>query len=510
MTTKKAIILARVSTAGQAEEELPIESQVEASKAEAVRLGADVVKVFIEDGVSGRKVKRDIFQEAVDYCALFEIDYFILWNTARFARHRAIAAWTKFNLRKAGTEMVYVSQKINTATDEGWLLEGLFELMDENYSRTVSKDTMRSMMKNARDGFFNGGRVPFGYVAVADGKRKRLAILESEAMTVRRIFAECIGGAGTKVIALLLNQQGEHRRGELWTKNTVGYLLSNWVYAGYTVFNRRGGGAGKNAEEQWIKTKSHPAIVSEEEFGQVQKLLAMRAPETERGSVHSDFLLTGLAKCGLCGMGMQIMTGKGRGGVLYSYYQCAGALKGKGCEQRALRADVCDQVVIEQLTRELLTRERLEELAADLAVVNANFAKERQGQRTLLVRRLRAAEAKRRNLLDVLEQHGRSAPNLADIADRLRERNAEIKAVEADLDQLERAVPAPPVASVEIERLSTFMAGLLERGERRKVREFLSTFIEAIEIPKEGPAELRARPDRLLMPVRSEQKWLPE
>ena len=511
---KKAIILARVSTAGQAEEELPINGQIEAGKAEAERLSADVVKVFVEDGVSGRKLKRDIFKEAVDYCALFEIDYLILWNTARFARHRALAAWTKFNLRKHGTELVYVSQKINTATDEGWLLEGLFELMDENYSRTVSKDTLRSMMKNARDGFFNGGRVPYGYVAIDEGRRKRLAILEEEALVVRRVFAECIAGAGTKSVALWLNRQGVRRRGQLWTKNTVGYLLKNWVYAGYTTFNRKDHATqAKRPAEEWIRTKSHPAIVSEETFMEVQKLIETRTPMASTGSPKSLFLFTGMARCGACGMGMQIQTGTGRGGKVYSYYKCGGALSGKGCQSSAVRAEAFDETVLEVLMNRVLSKPRIEQLAGQINELNGAWAKRRIAEREGLVAQLHDVEKRRRNLLDLLEQKGPKVPNLGDLTERLRELNRQMKALDASLVALENASPPPANQSAaSLEALAESVKLIMEKGDRRKVREFLSTFVDAVEVKPEeallhyNPARLVGGPD----PVHSGDNWLPE
>ncbi len=512
---KKAIILARVSTAGQAEEELPIDSQLEAGRAEAARLEAEVVKVFVEDGVSGRKLKRDVFQEAIDYCAVFEIDYFILWNTARFARHRALAAWTKFNLRKHGTELVYVSQKINTATDEGWLLEGLFELMDENYSRTVSKDTLRSMMKNARDGFFNGGRVPYGYVVIADGKRKRLAMLEEEACVVRRIFAECVGGAGTKAIALWLNQVGISRRGQKWTKNTVGYLLRNWVYVGYVTFNRlHSATRAKQPEQAWVRTKSHPEIVSEEQFALVQQVMSEREPKRNGGSALSQYLFTGLAKCGACGMGMQIQTGTGRGGKVYSYYKCGGSLKGKGCGMPAIRAEAFDSAVMGVLLERVLAKPRLEEVAQQIEELSGRFAKEREKRRELLVAQLRDAERRRGNLISVLEEHGRNAPNLGDLSARLRELNAQTKALEAGLTELEDAKPPRAEHTARtLETIGAFVEQMMVNGEPRKVREFLGTFVTSVDVLEKGGALIHYDPARLVAApdaVQSTGNWLPD
>lgn len=512
---KTAIILARVSTTGQAEEELPIESQLEVCRRRAGELEADVLKEFVEDGVSGRKMNRDTFQEAVDYCGVFEVDYFILWNTARFARHRALAAWTKFNLRRGGTEMVYVSQNIDTRTDEGWLLEGLFELMDENTSRTVSKDTLRSMLKNARDGFFNGGRIPYGYVAVADGKRKRLAILEEEAVVVRRIFAEALQGYGTKAIAMWLNVAGVRRRGRKWSKSTVGYLLRSWTSLGYVVFNRMHHATReKRPPDEWIKTKSYPAIIEEVDFMKVQQMMDKRIPLEGSSSSLSRHLFTGLARCGACRLAMQIRTGTGQQGNSYSYYQCASSIKGQGCVNRMIPAELLDNLVMETVMARVLTRARLEEMAQEVDELSGTFAKERAAQREILVHQVRDAETRRKNLYDVLEQHGKHTPNLGDLSERLRELNAQIRQLEASLVALE-ATPAPAHASTEVlDELAEFVKVTLERGSPAKVREFLGSFIDEVVI-EDRMAVINYNPARLVAAgagdvVRSGVNWLPE
>jgi DNA invertase Pin-like site-specific DNA recombinase len=477
---KKAIILARVSTAGQAEEELPIESQIEVSRAKAGELGADVIKVFIEDGVSGRKLNRDVFDEAVDYCELRDIDYFILWNTARFARHRALAAWTKFNLRRRGTEMVYVSQNIDTSTDEGWLLEGLFELMDENTSRTISKDTLRSMLKNARDGHFNGSGVPHGYRSVPNGQRRRLQVRPEEAEIVREIFFQFSNGAGTKSIAIALNSSGRLCRGKLWTKGRIIYLLKNWVYAGYLTFNRNDHANKRiRPESEWIRTKSHEPIIQEEAFMEVQKLFAERAPAVQRGSPKSRFLFTGLLRCGACGTGMQIESATGRNRV-YSYYNCRGAQRGTGCANRRLPANDLDQWLLGFVLDRILSPERVAEIIQQIYELKGKFVKDREGKRADLVAELRNKEARRRRLYEVLELHGKDAPNLGDIGPRLAELNERMRAIETELTDLEnQPVPQAKIGDREIREIGDYLRQLLEEtGDPKKVREFLGSFID--------------------------------
>ncbi|WP_196221535.1 hypothetical protein [Sansalvadorimonas verongulae] len=57
------------------------------------------------------------------------------------------------------------------------LQEEILELFDEYLSYQVGSDTRRSMIRNAKQGFWNGGRAPFGFKSIPDPeqpKRKRL------------------------------------------------------------------------------------------------------------------------------------------------------------------------------------------------------------------------------------------------------------------------------------------------------------------------------------------------
>jgi len=81
-----AIIYTRVSTARQADDGLPIESQIEQGYKKAAALDADVVRVFTDAGISGRTDERPSFREAVRYCKAYSVEYFICWSTLSKAR----------------------------------------------------------------------------------------------------------------------------------------------------------------------------------------------------------------------------------------------------------------------------------------------------------------------------------------------------------------------------------------------------------------------------------------
>lgn len=225
MTTKTAVIYARVSTARQAEEGLPVEGQVQRCKNKAERLGARVLRVFVDAGLSSRTDKRPEFQAAIDYCDTTSVDYFITWSTSRIARNKVDAGLYKLGVARAGTAIVYVSMAIDRSSDGGWMTESVMEIFDEWFSRQVAKDTIRSMVKNAEAGYWNGGRPPYGFRAVptADNeKRKRLDPVPGEVLMVQKIFDLRLQGYGAKTIAFLLNEAGYTNRGKRWNRASIG------------------------------------------------------------------------------------------------------------------------------------------------------------------------------------------------------------------------------------------------------------------------------------------------
>lgn len=512
-----AIIYARVSTVRQADDGLPIQSQVEQAMEKAAKLGATVLRTFLDEGLSGRTSRRPAFQDAIAYCATAKINLFIVWNTSRFARNKIDAASYKAVLRRGGTRVVYASGEIDSDTDEGWFSESIFEIVDEHYSRVISRDTKRSMITNARDGFFNGGRVPFGYRVVPSGKRKKLAIEEGEAPLVRDIFRMYQAGAGMKEIAMALNRDCQFKRGQRWDKKSIGLVLKGPVYTGQTVFNRTDHRERMaKSEEHWIRTKSHEGIISEEEFMNVQEIMKRRAPKENNGSPRSRFVFTGLLRCGKCGASMQIESATGRS-TSYHYYNCRTAHLGRGCVARRIPAHEFDKWMTEGILNRILTPERITEMMREVYELCGEWCKERERRRDELVASMRAVERKRDNLFEILELHGKNAPNLGDMTLRLRDHKARLEELEAALARLEEEnAPDIRIDADQIGEVTGFLRDIIATTEDPvKLRTFFSGFIDRIVLESDS-VRVEYAPEKILMnqtgagAVHSERSWLPD
>ncbi len=512
---KTAIIYARVSSVRQAEEQLPIEGQLEASRAKAKAIGAQVLKEFVDAGITGRSMSRPAFLSALAYCEAHQVNYFIVWNTARFGRNKLDAGINKRKLRANGTSLVYVSTNIDPSTEEGWYAESFLEIVDEAYSRSVSKDTVRGMMKNASDGNFNGGRVPLGYRVVDAGLRRRLEVNEDEAPTVRKIFELCLSGQGCKLIAMDLNRAAITRRGKSWTKNAVALVLKNHRYAGQSIFNRR-----NHAEaiwrdpSEWVTTEGCEAIVTKEMFEIAQANLATRSPGTGSGSPLSTHPFTGMLHCPHCDSKMKIETATGRS-KRYSYYNCGAFLAGKGCAGQRISAEPFDEWLTDALTKRLFVPEEVADIVKQIHERNGAWVKERAAYRGQLVRELRQAELRRANLLDLLELKGTATPNLGEVTERLRAHKAQIAKIEALL--VEAEVPPPlQVADRDIAETTEWLRGVVaDCQDPARIRGFFSAFIEKIELTPPHEVRVTYNLDRLVNRprsevVHSETGWLPE
>ena len=262
-------------------------------------------------------------------------------------------------LAKHGVRLVSITQELGDDPAQV-MMRQVIALFDEYQSKENAKHVLRSMKENARQGYWNGARPPFGYQAVEVERRgsrikKKLAIDPVEAETVRLIFRLFLEGdgrsgpMGVKAIAVWLNTHGFRTRGgATWGLGPVHALLTHPVYAGRMRFNHMEARSGrrKGASEQVFADV--PAIVEPATFEQVQSLLKARNPRvTAPRVVTGPILLTGLAVCATCRGAMTLRTGTSRTGKVHRYYTCSSCARhGRtACKGRSIRMDKLDSLV---------------------------------------------------------------------------------------------------------------------------------------------------------------------
>ena len=473
MTT--AAIYVRVSTTRQAEADLSLPDQVAQCRRYCEQRGWEVVEIYTEPGASALDDDRPAFQEMIYKATRPEhpFDYVVVHSLSRFSRDSFHSELYIRRLRKAGVDLVSITQDVGK-DENGELVRRMLNVMDEHSSRENAKHVRRSMLENARQGFWNGSRPPFGYSAETTERRgnrdkKVLVIDEEEARTIRLIFDLATGvnrrPLGVKAIATHLNERGITRRGQRFSTGSVYGLLTSTTYFGKHHFNRTDTRNKRpRPPSEWIEFQV-PAIIDEQTFNSVQALLQSRSPKRVAPRiVNGPTLLAGIARCGHCGAGLVLNSGKGG---TYRYYCCARKMRegAMACEGLRIRMDRLDGVVIKEVATQVLNPDRLHQLLDSYVRSDS----ERFDQQRERINRMRQdhkeTETAITRLLTLVEKGLMDAddPSMRERLIGLKLRRDELAAEIADLNR-RSSDSAPTITREKIEKFASLLRDKLNNG----------------------------------------------
>lgn len=473
--TIRAAIYVRVSTVRQAERDLSLPDQIAQCRAFCDARGWTVVEVFSEPGASALDDDRPVFQEMIYKATRVDkpFDFVVVHSLSRFSRDSLHSELYVRQLRKAGVELVSITQDIGQDAS-GEFIRKILNVFDEHQSRENAKHVHRAMLENSRQGFWNGSRPPFGYAVVIQERRgnkdkKVLVIYEEEARVVRKMFALAVGTdgrpMGIKAIASYFNERGITRRGRRFSTGGVYDLLTSSTYHGLHYFNRRDSRNGKpRPPSQWVELRV-PPIIDEQIFTAVQALLQSRNPKrVPPRVVNGPTLLAGVARCGHCGAALIQNTGKGG---LYRYYCCSRKLRegATACHGLRIRMDRLDQIVLDEVTSRVLQPDRLHALLTNYLKSAATQADENKDRLNRMRQAHKEAEAAIVRLLELVEKGLMEAedPNLKERLVGLKVQRDELA---QDIAELQKRITngEPSITPDKIKKFATLLRDQLLNG----------------------------------------------
>lgn len=108
-------------------------------------------------------------------------DFVVVHSLSRFSRDSLHSELYVRQLRKAGVELISITQDIGQDSS-GEFIRKVLNVFDEHQSRENAKHVHRAMLENARQGFWNGSRPPFGYAVTVQERRgtkdKKVLVLQ--------------------------------------------------------------------------------------------------------------------------------------------------------------------------------------------------------------------------------------------------------------------------------------------------------------------------------------------
>jgi len=503
----RAALYLRVSTGRQAENDLSIPDQRRQLQAYCASKGISVVAEFVEPGASATDDRRPEFQKMMDAASVkpASFEFIIVHSFSRFFRDQFQLEFYVRRLAKNGIRLTSITQDLGD-DPMSVMMRQIMALFDEYQSKENAKHTLRAMRENARQGYWNGSRPPYGFRIVDAEQRgartkKKIEPDPLQVENVRLIFrlariGDGNGPMGSRQIADYLNQKGiRTQTGGRWGVGAVHHILTRETYIGRHRFNVASWRKKENKPEDEVVEVAVTPIIDVEEFEDVQKLMRSRSPQLKAPRfVNGPTLLGGISFCADCGGAMTLRTsGKSE---QYRYYTCCTAARqGKtGCKGRTIPMDELNDLVVSYIEDRFLLPDRLEELLAGAFKRREEQAERQRGRITELKNQAADAEAKLTRLYAAIE-NGVADPADSNLKSRIEELKRIRDAARADAGRAEGRIDAAAAAITPamLGRLASEARSRIRREDGGFSRHHLQTLVQRVEV---GADDIRIKGSR--------------
>ncbi len=299
----------------------------------AVRSGlGKIQEIYMDDNVSGSAFERPGLSKLKEDVEKGRINLVLLKDLSRLGRNNAKTLLFLDYLEECGVRILTFDGRYDSLNDNDTV--GIETWANERYIKDISRKIRASLKFKISKGDYIGN-APFGYKKSPDEKN-RLCPDEENAETVKLIFRLYRKGYGYSSIARMLNEKSckAPGGGDVWSSIAVRRIICNRVYTGATVqgvsekISFKSKKTRRLPSAQWTITENtHAAVISQEEFSEVQRLREQRkkgtAPHKEKLHLFRDLL-----ECGLCGSRMYARNKKDG----QTYYICSKYYK-YGCKE---------------------------------------------------------------------------------------------------------------------------------------------------------------------------------
>lgn len=374
-------------------------------------------KEYFEGSNSGYKnavADRDVLQEAYKDAEKKEYDILVAYKDDRIGRRMWEIGGYVMSLKSLGVDIYTVKDGLISPESDDIMGQMVLALRYGNAQKSSSDTGMRvrdTAKKLVEQGKFMGGKAPYGYTLELSGEiskhgraLKHLVIVPEQAEVVKKIYYLSLNKEfGSAKIARTLNLDEKYKMlapNDFWKSGTITSILTNPIYAGYTVYNRRerlNGTYHRLDNDEWIIAKERNediTIIDELIWNQVQYSRKQRGNKYMKKLENQDVTvitrndgllpLVDVLHCGYCGCKMvngtrynywtMKYTGERRTSKI-AIYKCQNAWQGIPHDKtRQFRADWIEPIVFDSIAEYI---EKLQENEDVFMQIQENHQKEK-------------------------------------------------------------------------------------------------------------------------------------
>ena len=371
---------------GSQNESMSISNQKLLLKDYAEKNGMPRYEYYVDDGYTGRNFNRPSFKRLIADIEAGKVGCVITKDLSRLGRNYIEAgSYIEIFFPKHNVRYIAVTDGVDSLTRQEMDITPFKNILNDMYSRDISKKVLAGRMTRSRQGKFCGGQPPLGLMR--DPEEKGHLILDPDtAPTIRKIYDLALNGWGCMRIAKQLMEDKipiTRVKGNTecdvnyysWGSARISHILRNPFYKGaHLVCRTHQKGIRSNTydiipREEWeVLEGCHEAIVSPEDWEKVQELIDRRPPIMEGNACPFYNLFHGIIYCATCGKSMQVryekvgrtgknrFTGEEREPIDKAYYICQ--------TYNRLGKDACTSHKVEARDLYNLVLKDIQELAA--------------------------------------------------------------------------------------------------------------------------------------------------
>ena len=292
---------------------------LELAKRQHLHIGAIYKEVVSGETISARPVMQKLLSEVE--AGLW--DGVLVVEIERLARGDTIDQGVVSRaFQFTGTRIITPTKTYdpNNEFDEEYFEFGLF--MSRREYKTIKRRLNAGRLSSVKEGKYVGNKPPYGYERIKLKREKgyTLAPVPDQAIVVRMIYDWYVNGTDgerigvSKIVRKLNNLKIPAMNRETWVPASVSGILSNPVYIGKVVWNRRKAVkqmidgnvvvSRPRSEDYDLCDGLHPAIIDQDIWEKAQQIRSKNPPRPQN-TLHSIMNpLSGLVVCGKCGRKM--------------------------------------------------------------------------------------------------------------------------------------------------------------------------------------------------------------
>jgi len=422
---QNAIIYCRVSTEEQAEKGYSLDAQEKFCRNYAKNNGLQIIKVYRDEGKSGKTLNRPALKDALAKCQKDKsIKTLIIQETDRLARNTKDHLTIKALLQKTGIKVISVAQPMLDDSPEGMMIDTILASINQFQSDINSRKTKKGLQEKFEQGWWPS-RAPLGYKNVTinntEGKGRKIVRKDPDKWKILKDGFKMYLSGNYSVDELnnILYKNGLRSITGIKVPHSVmANILKNPFYTGLMRWDGQ------------EKIGKHKSMINLREHERILEIIDAHNLYRCRKRKHS-FLLRGFVLCNICG---QKYTAETHPKKNKDYYHCTAKKKKHSNRGQNIEVGELEKLIEEQFKNIQFSKEFIKLMMENLRKIFHKQKKRIESGKKILYNQKQAIEKKRDKAEEKLFNNIITDEDFVRLRDKFKE---EIKMIQGQIYALE-------------------------------------------------------------------------